>query len=399
MRLDPHPRDPDLLLLSDTFRASDRLEVSAVGAMVLSLLDGTNSVDRVLSLVAARFPADGAFRGLTRGLLRKLLDNLDEALCLDSPRWKAFLDSPTRQPSCIGAYPEDPEALRECVQSLFTAEGGAGLPEEAGCRIASEGRVRAVLVPHMDYGRGGVTYGFGFRELFERTDADLFVIVGTSHYSPARLTLSRQNFLTPLGTMPTDGAFIDRVVSHYGPGLFDDPYAHIPEHSIELEVVILQYLYEHMGRNTRIVPLLVGSFRGSTRAGTSPAADTDIARMVEALKRAEAETPERVCYVISGDLAHIGPRFDDPDLDDARLSHSQSQDEKLTASLEAGDIAGYFGTIAAEGDARRVCGLPPTWLTLTATGPTRGRLLHYGRFVDPGRDQSVSFASMAFAEG
>ena len=33
--------------------------------------------------------------------------------------------------------------------------------------------------------------------------------------------------------------------------------------------------------------------------------------MVAALRAAEAACREPVCYVISGDLAHIGPKFDD----------------------------------------------------------------------------------------
>ena len=32
----------------------------------------------------------------------------------------------------------------------------------------------------------------------------MFVIVGTSHYSPERFTLTRQNFVTPLGKATTD---------------------------------------------------------------------------------------------------------------------------------------------------------------------------------------------------
>ena len=35
--------------------------------------------------------------------------------------------------------------------------------------------------------------------------------------------------------------------------------------------------------------------------------------MVAALRNAEAAAGEPVCYLISGDLAHIGPKFGDPD--------------------------------------------------------------------------------------
>ena len=43
-----------------------------------------------------------------------------------------------------------------------------------------------------------------------------------------------------------------------------------------------------------------------------PSLQADIRRMVESLRRAEDGTPEPICYVISGDLAHIGPKFGDP---------------------------------------------------------------------------------------
>ena len=49
--------------------------------------------------------------------------------------------------------------------------------------------------------------------------------------------------------------------------------AHLPEHSIELEVVLLQYLYEGK-RPFRIVPLVVGSFHDCVDSGTEPSRAT-----------------------------------------------------------------------------------------------------------------------------
>jgi AmmeMemoRadiSam system protein B len=252
------------------------------------------------------------------------------------------------------------------------------------------------LAPHIDYARGGVSYAWGYKELAERCTAGLFVIVGTSHYSPARFTLTRQDFKTPLGVVPTDQTYVDRLVSHYGDGLFDDPLAHVPEHSIELEVVFLQHLFGRR-RPIKIVPLLVGSFADCVETGTDPADMPDVARMVEALRRAEAECPEPVCYVISGDLAHVGPKFGDRGPVKAPLlAESRAQDEALLKHAEAADPDGYFRLIAAEGDRRRICGLPPTWTVLRAARPARGRVLHYGQYVHPRGAESVSFASAAF---
>jgi len=326
----------------------------------------------------------------------ELVRKLDEHLFLHNERFFDYLFGPDRLPSCIGCYSPDPAELRSQMADLFTAPGGPGLPDEPGCRIGSDGPVRAVLVPHIDYARGGVSYGWGFKELIERTDASLFVIIGTSHYSGERFTLTRKDFTSPLGTVPTDQIYIDKLEAAYGDGLFNDPVAHLPEHSIELEVVLLQYLLEGR-RPFRIVPLLVGSFHDCIDADRDPMKAPDIARMVEALKMVEAQAGETVCYVISGDLAHIGPKFDDPKpLTDSQLRKSKAADEELMQAAERMSIPGYFGQIAAEGNRRRICGLPPTWLTLTAAQPNAGKLLHYGQYAEPNGYESVSFASMAF---
>jgi AmmeMemoRadiSam system protein B len=304
-----------------------------------------------------------------------------------------MVNQPVRPPRCIGCYEGEPALLRRQLERFFTCRAGPGLPRST----TADGTLRAALLPHIDYPRGGVTYAWGFKEVVERTDASLFVIIGTSHYSSYRFTLTRRDFETPLGIARTDQDYIDRLVKHYGDGLFDDePMAHLPEHSIELEVVFLQYLFENR-RPIRIVPLVVGSFQDCVDDGTPPRACTDIGRMIEALRRAEAETVELICYLISGDLAHLGPKFGDPDpVTDSLLTKSRRRDHALIKRAEAADPHGYFDLIAEENDARRICGLPPTYAVLDAIRPGCGKLLHYDQYVHPRGHESVSFASMAF---
>ncbi len=210
--------------------------------------------------------------------------------------------------------------------------------------------------------------------------------------------MTRKHFKTPLGIVPTDGEFIDRIVRHYGDGLFDDELlGHLPEHSIELEVVLLQWFYARR-RPIRIVPLVVGSFHDATLSRQDPAAFDDIARMVEALRLAEAMTPEPVFYIISGDLAHIGPKFDPgrAPLDGPELSASHRQDKALLKRLEEMNLEEFFKIVADEKDARAICGFPPAYTLLSAVQPSRGKLLHHGRYVHPRGYESVSFASMGF---
>jgi AmmeMemoRadiSam system protein B len=230
----------------------------------------------------------------------------------------------------------------------------------------------------------------------EQTSASLFVIIGTSHKSCHRFTLTRKHFLTPLGVAHTDQNYIDLLVKHYGKGLFDDEWmAHLPEHSIELEVVFLQYV---MGKRPfSIVPLVVGSFGDWVAEGRPPGPSSDVRRMVNALRKTEKELNEPICYLISGDLAHIGPKFGDRlPVHEKQLARSRQQDAAILEKAVIPDPAAYFGVIAGEEDARRICGLPPTFTVLEAVQPSRGKVLHYDQYVHPQGQESVSFASAAF---
>jgi hypothetical protein len=131
--------------------------------------------------------------------------------------------------------------------------------------------------------------------------------------------------------------------------------------------------------------------------GRSPAKSPDIGKMIRALQAAEAGCSEPVCYLISGDLAHIGPKFgDETKAEGEWLAASRKKDDAILARLNGAEPEAYFETIAAEGDERRVCGLPPSYLALSVVRPRRGRVLHYQQFVHPQGHESVSFAAAAF---
>jgi AmmeMemoRadiSam system protein B len=386
----PDHGDPRYVYLWDRLRLAHQPQrLTLPEFMWVQMFDGARSLRDIQAEAMRRL--DGEF--LPLDWFTGLVERLDAAMLLDGPRFRNYLDAPVREPSCLGCYESEPAALRKQIRGYFTGAGGPGLPRGR----TPDGRLRACLVPHIDYQRGGTSYAWGFREVVEHSDASVFVIVGTSHYSAQRFTLTRKDFKTPLGIVPTDQAYIDRLVQHYGDGLFDDRLAHLPEHSIELEVVFLQTCFLER-RPFRIVPLLVGPFEDCIADGTLPGRRADICRMVEALRRAEAEAEagEPVCYLISGDLAHLGPKFGDNDpLAATILDASRAQDKLLLAHAGTGDAAGYFRVIADEADRRRICGLPPTYTVLEAVRPGRGKVLHYDQYIHPRGHESVSFASLA----
>ncbi len=352
---------------------------------LLQMLDGHTTLAELVN---------GSRNGsVTPDTLESLVIRLEEALFLDGPRFREAVENPVREPRCIGCYPGQPRALRRQLEQFFVGPKGPGLPGKSKPR----GKLRAALVPHIDYPRGGYTYAWGFKEVVEQTNASLFVIIGTSHYSMHRFTLTRKDFQTPLGILPTDREYIDRLVHHYGDGLFDDEWlAHLPEHSIELEVVFLQYLYEKR-RPIRMVPLVVGSFFDCISRRQDPLEKADIRRMIEALKKAEEETKEPICYLISGDLAHIGPKFGDEEpLEDPILEYSRKQDEAFLNQAKIAQGLRIFEVVAQEKDERRICGFPPTFTVLEAAQPSSGKVLHYDQYVHPQGHESVSFASVGF---
>jgi AmmeMemoRadiSam system protein B len=381
------PHDPGATYLEDLLGLCEQPQrLTPQEASWLDLLDGERNLAEI------RLAAGGSPPALEE--LARWVDRLDQELLLDTPRFRQVMDSPVRPPRHAGScYAADPDELRRQLEDYFTGPGGPGLPRPG----SPDGSLRVALLPHVDYRWGGVSYAWGFKEVVERAGAALFVIVATSHYSRHRFTLTRKHFRTPLGTVPTDHGFIDRLVRHYGDGLFDDEWlAHYPEHSVELEVVMLRYLYGGR-RDIRVVPLVVGSLHDCVLMSQLPTERGDVARMVAALRRAAEETHEPVCYLISGDLAHIGPKFNPGERLTPELLHrSLAQDHDLLRRAETADAAGYFRAIAREGDARNVCGFPPTFLALEVLRPRRGRLLHYGRHVHPQGYSSVSYASMAF---
>jgi AmmeMemoRadiSam system protein B len=380
----------DTIVLQDTRRIGRPIGVTRLGLEIAVRMDGTRTLERV----QADLLAVTGGQHVPLEVIQHLVESLDERYLLETPRFRALLDGPVRNPSHI-PLEADPKELESELHKLFTAPGGAGLPTMNGQPREEPDRLRALLLPHMDYGRGNITYGFGFKELIEKSAAKIFVVIATSHYSPERFTLSRQHFATPFGTVETDLDYVDRISALYGEGLYKDVEAHIPEHSIELELIPLKLLRKE--RPFRIVPLLVGSFRDCVKRKCSPSSAADIAKMVHVLREVEANSTDSVCYLISGDLAHIGPKFQDRrQAAGPWLLESWQKDAGILQTLTQANPTAYFETIAAEGDARRICGLPPTWLALEVARPSEGKILHYQQYIDPTGYESVSFAAAAF---
>lgn len=362
---------------------------------VVRCFDGTTTLPEIQTRVMRQ---SGQLVPLAE--LEEIVDQLDHALALDGPSFAAYRLAYRQElvrPAALAgrSYAGTERALRAQLAQFFAHANGAGMPRlDDG---AATGRLRGILSPHIDFYRGGPVYTWSYKELVERSDADTFVILGVAHqYCRRRFALTRKDFETPLGLVPTDRTYVDRIAALAGQELFEDELSHRTEHSIEFQVVFLQYLLGGR-RDFSIVPILVGSFHDLMEEGTDPIEDPDVRRFVDALRAAESASGKTVMYIGGIDLSHVGPEFGDPDpVDRDTLSVVRTFDEAMLDRAAASDAAGWFGTAAEVDNRWRVCGLAATYTMLHAMGPARGRLLRYDQAVDARKTCCVTFASLAF---
>jgi AmmeMemoRadiSam system protein B len=102
-----------------------------------------------------------------------------------------------------------------------------------------------------------------------------------------------------------------------------------------------------------------------------------------------------VAFIAGADLAHVGPRFGDPQpVSQTELATIDREDRAMLQAVEAGDADGFFESVRRDGDRRRICGLSPIYTLLRVRAGAKGRLRQYGQWPDP--QGVVSFASVVF---
>jgi AmmeMemoRadiSam system protein B len=364
---------------------------------ILALLDGTRSVRDIQAELMRRH---GEL--VPSGELQALVDALDRHLFLEGPRCEAerarlaeaFRQSPERPAVHAGqAYAGEPAALAEQLDGFFVHAEGPG-----AIGPARPPGLRGLVAPHIDFHRGGPAYAWAYRAAAEACDADCFVVFGTAHagLDGHPFAATAKPYATPFGSLPVDTEVLDALRRRAPGDLFAAELAHRAEHSIEFQAVCLRYLAERTWRReVRVVPILASFVHECLARRRDPGSEPAVAAVLDALRDVMATVPRRYCLVAGADLAHVGPRFGDPEpVSRARLARVEVEDRALLSRVTAVDPAGFFGAVVADGDSRRTCGLSPIYAVLATLPGGRGRLLRYGQWPDP--QGTVTFASVAF---
>ena len=152
-----------------------------------------------------------------------------------------------RHPAVAGAfYPANAARLEATVTSYLHA---AHLPR-------LQGHVRAVIAPHAGYIYSGPVAGYSFGALAPLPENATVFLMGPAHYVPVSEVAAGdfRALETPLGQIPVNGEVVQELVDAGScVGIQND--AHLPEHSLEVELPFLQMI---ASGDFSVAPLLMG---------------------------------------------------------------------------------------------------------------------------------------------
>ncbi|MGB2809641.1 MAG: AmmeMemoRadiSam system protein B, partial [Sedimentisphaerales bacterium] len=192
----------------------------------------------------------------------------------------------TRKPIVAGQfYPARHDAcVEEITECLEAGTPDGPLPDT----------IVAGIVPHAGWMFSGSPAAMVFSAIKRQHEkVHTFVIFGAAHgyYGQSPAVYETGSWITPLGEVEIDEELADAIL---GDNMaVKDSMVHRSEHSIEVQIPFIQYLFG----DARILPILVPPTEQAVELGTG------IGRILS-----ENENKKVVC-IGSTDLTHYGPRY------------------------------------------------------------------------------------------
>jgi AmmeMemoRadiSam system protein B len=378
-----------MLILRDSYGyAEEPIAVPVSAWVILEMLDGTLTIEEIQKKALEELGANVEAENLEEFIVNlDLMGYLESALYFDRKLRleQEFNHLPIRKAACAGSsYPKEPKKLAEFLDKVLkTAES-----------LKITGNAVGALIPHIDLRVGAETYAPAYQAIKD-TDADLFVVIGTSHYGwQDQYILTDKDFETPLGIVKTDRDLLEKIREKLPFKLTPNDIAHKPEHSLEFQFVFLKHILKD--KPFTVLPILVTSFNDFVQGNQSPKDDEKVREFARVLKEVVDASGRKAVWIASGDLAHIGKKFGDEFAAEEMLETVKAEDEALLESLKTIDAESFFNQIAANEDARRICGLPPLYTMLEALKPLKAEVLKYDQWNEKERESAVTYASVAF---
>jgi len=387
-----------LIGLRDPSRLDDKvIVVSYPIFFVMSLFDGRHSLLDIKTEYMRKF---GEILYAER--LEEIINYLDDHYLLENERFESyrrkleeeFRTNPLRKAVFAGTgYDADPQKLTKQIDGFFTAPGGPGNP-----RSAETGEpLKGLVAPHIDFQRGGTCYAWPYKTLLELSPPDLFIILGTVHVPTNNpFVLTRKDFETPLGTVTTEKALIESLEKKLPFDPFQDEIVHKTEHTIEFQLLFLNYCFPDKVP-FKIIPVLCSSFHDVIADGVAPLEEPHFNAFIGVLRETLEASSYKTCFIASADLAHCGVRFGDASPPSNEfLRNLEREDRAMLSAVEEMDGAAFYCSVQREKDRRNICGLPPIYALLSLLDADKGTLLDYQQSLEPGGGSVVTYASLVF---
>jgi len=273
-----------------------------------------------------------------------------------------------RYPAVAGAfYPSLEEQLRKEIEACFSK--GAGLP-----KLGNKKSLLAVVSPHAGYVYSGWVASYAYKEIAgSYSQPPTFVILGPNHTGQGSgVALSQEEWETPLGIVENDEE-LGKLIQKNSRIIDFEETAHGGEHSIEVQLPFLQFIY----KNLKIVPICIG-------LGDYETAD-DIAR---AIFKASQQLSREILVIASSDFTH----FEDAQSAKEKDSLALKAIEKLDARLFLNEVR--LNNIS-------ICGYAPIMVAMIYSklrGGKEAKVLKYANSGDVTKDyrEVVAYCSVAF---
>jgi hypothetical protein len=272
-----------------------------------------------------------------------------------------------RYPAVAGAfYASGEEQLRKEVEKCFSK--GAGLP-----KLGNKKSLLATVSPHAGYVYSGWVASYAYKEIAENYSQPLtFIILGPNHTGRGSgVALSQEDWETPLGVVENDTE-LGKLIQKNSRIVDFDEVAHEAEHSIEVQLPFLQFLY----KDFKIVPICIGLGDYETANDTA-----------RSILKASQETKRDMLVIASSDFTH----FED-------AQSAKEKDELAIEAIKKLDARLFLNEV--EMNNISICGYAPIMVAMIYSqlkGGKEAKVLKYANSGDVTKDyhEVVAYCSIA----
>jgi len=265
-----------------------------------------------------------------------------------------------RRPAVAGGfYPARPDRLKQAIETSFKHKLGPGkLPR----RESNERHIVSAIIPHAGYVYSGHVAAHAFYQLALEPKPEKIVIICPNHTGLGGVvSLSPGGYWeTPLGRVEVDTE-LARNIQRASSIVDMNDLAHMHEHSIEVQLPFLQYIYGDF----KFVPVCMGYQDINTSM-----------KLGEAI--AEALMGTNSLVIASTDLSHQESQRSAKSKDEGVIKHILDMDERgLQNWVKSNNVS--------------MCGYGPVSATIVASrklGAVKAELLSYGTSGDAYGDYS-----------